>query len=103
MYELLDKFENHVFLYHGDYDPEGLLIADKLKQKYANLELILYNEELFEKSKSDKKINSSRIKILDNVSSISLQEITKMIKKTNTVGYQEKVISDIIKYLYDNK
>lgn len=103
LYELLDKFENHVFLYHGDYDPEGLLIADKLKQKYANLELILYNKELFEKSKSDKKINSSRIKILDNVSSISLQEITKMIKKTNTVGYQEKVISDIIKYLHDNK
>lgn len=103
MYELLDKFENHVFLYHGDYDPEGLLIADKLKQKYTNLELILYNEELFEKSKSDKKINPSRIKILDNVSSIPLQEITKMIKKTNTVGYQEKVISDIIKYLHDNK
>ncbi len=99
----MDKFENHVFLYHGDYDPEGLLIADKLKQKYANLELILYNKELFEKSKSDKKINSSRIKILDNVSSISLQEITKMIKKTNAVGYQEKVISDIIKYLHDNK
>lgn len=103
LYELLDKFKNHVFLYHGDYDPEGLLIADKLKQKYTNLELILYNEELFEKSKSDKKINPSRIKILDNVSSIQLQEITKMIKKTNTVGYQEKVISDIIKYLHDNK
>lgn len=102
LYELLDKFSDHTFLYNGDYDPEGLLIADKLSKKYNNLKLICYSEKLFEKAKSNKEISNSRIKMLDNLTDSELVNIGALIKTTKNVGYQEKIIDDLIKYIEDN-
>ena len=102
LYELLDKFYDHEFLYNGDYDPEGLLIADKLSKKYKNLKLILYSEKLFEKAKSNKRISDARIKILDNLTNIELMKIGELIKSTRSIGYQEEIIDDLIKYIKDN-
>lgn len=102
LYELLDKFSDHDFLYNGDYDPEGLLIVDKLSKKYKNLKPICYSKNLFEKAKSNKKISESRIKMIDNLTNLELLNIGKLIKKTNNVGYQEKIIDDLIEYIKDN-
>lgn len=102
LYEILDKFNDHDFLYNGDYDPEGLLIADKLSKKYKNLKLILYSEKLFEKAKSNKEISDARIKILDNLTNIELIKIGTLIKSTRSIGYQEEIIDDLIKYIKNN-
>lgn len=99
VYELLAKLPNHEFFYNGDYDPEGLLIADKLSQKYNNLKLIMYSEKLFTKSKSDKIVSEARIKILDNLTNKDLINIGNLIKETKNVGYQEKIIDDLINYI----
>ncbi len=63
-YNILDKLKNHEFYYNGDFDPEGLLIADKLLERYQNLSLIGYEKELFLKSISSKELSVSRIKKL---------------------------------------
>lgn len=101
LYELLSKFKDHKFYYNGDYDPEGLLIADKLKKNYDNLELFLYDKELFNKIKTESKISDARIKKLDNVTSNELNEIKNLIKNTKEVGYQEKIIDEIIEFIKD--
>lgn len=98
LYELLSKFKNHQFYYNGDYDPEGLLIADKLKKQY-DLNLFLYDKELFKRIKSGSKISDARIKKLDHVTSDELNEIKNLIKLTKEVGYQEKIIDEIIEFI----
>ena len=41
-YKLLENVNSNTTLYYnGDYDPEGLLIADKLNNKYSNIKLFL--------------------------------------------------------------
>ena len=52
---LLDLLkENHTFHYAGDFDPEGLLIAQNLKERYGSkLTLWNYQVEWYEKYLSD--------------------------------------------------
>ncbi len=95
-YKLLDKLNNHIFYYNGDYDPEGLLIADKLKRKYLNLNLIGYDNNLYIKAKSNKIISSSRLKKLNTITAEELQEIKENLLKTNNPGYQEKIVNELL-------
>lgn len=98
-YELLDKLSDHKLYYNGDYDPEGLLIANKLVSMYSNLELILYDKEYFIKYATNNKISDSRIKILDNIEHEYLKDIVKVIKDSKNVSYQEEIIDEIIKFI----
>ena len=95
-HKLLDKLSHHQLYYNGDFDPEGLLIADKLKQKYPSLALLGYSKDLFYQAKSNKEISPSRIKKLDNVTTYELREVKSMIIETNKVGYQEKIVNNLI-------
>ncbi len=94
-YKLLEKLENHTFYYNGDFDPEGLLIADKLKKKYPSLNLIGYEVDLFLKAKSEKILRESRLKKLEKVREKDLQKIKKLILETKRSGYQEKIMEDL--------
>ena len=96
----MDKLENHQFYYNGDFDPEGILIADKFKKQYLHqLTLFCYSKELFQKSKSNTILNSSRIKKLDKARSLELEVVKNEIKNSNLAGYQEKIIEDINKFI----
>ena len=55
---LLNKIKNLDKIYYaGDFDPEGLQIADKLKDLYKDkVEFMLYDEKYYEKIISDKSI-----------------------------------------------
>lgn len=100
VYKLMDKLENHQFYYNGDFDPEGILIADKFKKQYLHqLTLFCYSKELFQKSKSNTILNSSRIKKLDKARSLELEVVKNEIKNSNLAGYQEKIIEDINKFI----
>ena len=97
----MKKFNNHQFYYNGDFDPEGLLIADKLKSKYTNLELIFYDLEHFNKCLSNKEISKQRLKKLNNIVNNDVNIIKNAILETEMVGYQESIIADLKEFIQD--
>ena len=95
-YLLLDRLiESGCQLYYtGDYDPEGLLIAQKLKQRYKeNLILWSYNQQWFEEIKVEQiEISEKRLQMLKQIQSKELQSITHSICNDRAFGYQEGLI-----------
>ena len=91
---LLDLFAKagvKVF-YAGDFDPEGILIAQKIKQYYQG-EFAYWHmtEQIYKKSRSDEQISEKRLKILDKITDEALQETVQAIKRSRMAGYQENV------------
>lgn len=89
--------ENEVIIYYsGDYDPEGLLIADKLKKRYGS-KLILwrYSIDDYKKCISQKVASSPRLKQLNNIISTELKQIAEEIAANGLCGYQEQLIDDL--------
>ncbi|MHB8061880.1 MAG: TIGR02679 family protein [Ruminiclostridium sp.] len=89
--------ENEVTIYYsGDYDPEGLLIADKLKNRYGN-KLILwrYSIDDYKKCISQNVASLPRLKQLSNISSVELKQIAEAIAANGLCGYQEQLIDDL--------
>jgi uncharacterized protein (TIGR02679 family) len=99
-YLLLDKLmESDCYLYYaGDFDPEGLLIADKLKNKYKdNLTLWCYDIKYFNKSLIHyHDISNKRIQLLNNIKDNNIKSIANLILKYKGFIYQEGMI-DIYK------
>lgn len=97
---LLDKLiENKTTLYYsGDFDPEGLIIADKLKTRYKdNLILWRYSKDDYIKSISKNKIDESRIKKLDRLEDETLISIGNLIKEYEYAGYQESILEELVR------
>ncbi len=103
VYLLLDKINNNQLFYNGDFDPEGLLIAQKLKEKYPNLQLFCYQKEDYEASFSKNEISNARINKLKGIKEKDLMVISNLIKTKKNVAYQEnnkERIMEFIKKLY---
>lgn len=99
-YKLLDllKLANIKMYYGGDMDPEGLLIADRLKQRYGKcLELWRYSNEDFYKSISAKKATPSRISQCNKLINEQLKIISFCLPFG--LGYQENIVQDYLKDL----
>ena len=97
---LLDKLQKSgcQLYYAGDYDPEGLLIADKLKKKYPQLHLWCYKIEYLDFiAKQQKNISSKRIQLLQHIEDKKLQEIAHHILEISAFGYLEGLVSVYIK------
>lgn len=91
---LMDQLaEHHTFRYAGDFDPEGLLIAQRLKLRYEDkLQFWNYQTELYEAYKSNVTLNAERLKKLERVVLPELEEIKKALKKEKRAAYQEAMI-----------
>lgn len=92
---LLDLLvKNPVTIYYsGDFDPEGLSIAQKLVSRYPNrLKLWGYEKELYHKAISSETISEPRLKQLDGLTDDRLIAIGKLLKKYRHPGYQENVM-----------
>lgn len=75
--------------YSGDMDPEGLLIADKIKQRYPSIKLWCYDVRHYEISKSKEQAADQRMHMLDALKDETLIRIGKCINENkNRVGYQ---------------
>ena len=95
---------NYKLLYSGDIDPEGIQIADKLKQRYKEkMILIGFNKETYYKNMSEVEISESRLKKLKSVKSLELKEICGEILKNKKASYEEKNINYIIKNCYNSR
>lgn len=89
--DLLAKSDTKIY-YAGDLDPEGLLIAQKLKRYYQGpFEYWHMTEEDYRKSRSEEVISAKRLKILERITDPELREVADVVAKYKTAGYQEKI------------
>lgn len=89
---LLDKLVENVekIYYSGDFDPEGLQIADMLKTRYGEkLVLWRFDKEEYEAIKSSKIIEEDRMKKLDKIRDSQLKDLGDHIREKRFAGYQE--------------
>lgn len=92
------------FLYAGDFDPEGLVIAQKLKTRYGSLlSFWNYTKDYYLKSISDVCLNETRLKALVNVTDSGLSEIKGEMLKYKQAGYQENIVYDMLSSISLNR
>lgn len=91
--------------YSGDIDPEGMLIADRLKNRFKeSLKFIGFDIKTYLLNKSNVKISDSRLKKLKLLKDKELQILAEMVEQETTAAYEEKNIRWIIeKFYYSNK
>lgn len=97
-YQFLNLMEKRdcILYYCGDFDPEGLLIAQKLIDRFPQIQLWMYNEDAFKKSISKNVVSDTRLAMLDNLNDQQLKTIAGCIRESKRCGYQEKLIDDYI-------
>ncbi len=83
-------------LYNGDYDPEGLMIAQRLCNRFGNVSPWYYNCEAYEKCMSDKKISERRLIQLRELSHPALIMVAEKLEKYKKAGYQEYIVEELI-------
>jgi uncharacterized protein (TIGR02679 family) len=93
--DMLSKNEC-MLCYSGDYDPEGLLIADKLLQRYKDkIKPIFYSGDIYLTAISDEMIDDRRLKQLDKIKDERLKSIAECMIKEKRSAYQEKLNLDL--------
>ena len=98
VFMLLDLFDkNTVFSYAGDFDPEGLLIAERLKKRYGErLAFWKYEPEMYLKYMSEEKLTKQRIKKLDGVRDAALLKIAELMREEGSAAYQESMLEEYV-------
>lgn len=101
---LMDKLakEDAIFYYAGDFDPEGILIADRLKKRYGG-RLLFWNTTISDyiDSLSNEKLNDLRLNKLNKVESEELKEVVDKMRDIKISGYQEKIIYKYVESILD--
>lgn len=95
--DLAEKSAEKLY-YSGDFDPEGLQIAQKLKIRYGD-KLILWHYEAadYEKALSQVVLSEERLAKLARLSDPKLAGIGSLIKETRLAGYQEYLLDEYLK------
>ena len=98
VFMLLDLFDkNIVFSYAGDFDPEGLLIAERLKKRYGErLIFWKYETDIYLKYMSEEKLTKQRIKKLDGVRDAALLKIAELMREEGRAAYQESMLEEYV-------
>ena len=98
VFMLLDLFDkNTVFSYAGDFDPEGLLIAERLKKRYGErLIFWKYETDIYLKYMSEEKLTKQRIKKLDGVRDATLLKIAELMREEGRAAYQESMLEEYL-------
>ena len=93
--ELLAKSGTIVY-YAGDFDPEGLLIAQKLSTYYpGTFHFWHMTKEDYALCCSEEEISQKRLKMLDSITDDRLRPVAEQIAKRKKSGYQEKLRMEI--------
>lgn len=95
--------ENCTFYYAGDFDPEGLLIAQRLKKRYRE-KLVLWNyrEEWYEKYVSSVELSGTSLKKLEKIDIPEFQGIKKRMYQMKKAAYQETMM-EVLDITKDSK
>jgi uncharacterized protein (TIGR02679 family) len=82
--------------YSGDLDPEGIMIAQRLKDRYKHqvtfwrMDLVSYETIISEED------ITSRLSKMDSITSLELDELVNALKNRKRAGYQEGLIKDLV-------
>ena len=102
-YKLLEKIKDDTMIYYnGDFDPEGLLIAEKLKKKRSDIIFFGYDKENYLMTHPVKDVSQKRLHKLEHVTSKEFQEVKKCILESHKAGYQENNLVNIEKFIKIN-
>jgi uncharacterized protein (TIGR02679 family) len=97
-WRLLDLLvqSNCTLYYSGDLDPEGIVIAEKVKKRYKD-QVVLWrmDKEAYEMSMSEEGI-STRLSKLDGITSPEWGEVIRLIKEVQKAGYQEAIVAELV-------
>jgi uncharacterized protein (TIGR02679 family) len=93
--DLLVEAGCHLY-YSGDLDPEGISMAQRLKERYQD-RVSCWRMDLnsYEKTISDEDV-SSRLSKMESVISAELEEVANAIKTNKKAGYQEGIIDELV-------
>lgn len=103
---LLDMLykEGTEIYYSGDFDPEGLLIADRLCQKYKDrFHFLRYGVDDYIKALSEETINNMRLAKLNKIESPELYDVIDKMRKIKRAGYQELILNELIEDILTKK
>ena len=95
---LLDKLaaSGTLIYYSGDFDPEGLSMAERLLLRYpGQAKAWHYTLEDYRLSRSDQVLSPQRLKQLDRVFSPELAPLKEKLLQTAQAGYQEGILGDL--------
>lgn len=97
--KFLDAFveSGGIVYYSGDYDPEGILMAYKLKRRYGN-QLVYWNYDVdtYLMSHPREQISEKRLKQFHLIEGTELQSLIQEIKERKKTGYQENTLAHMI-------
>ncbi|MBC6308957.1 DUF2399 domain-containing protein [Listeria sp. FSL L7-1582] len=94
---------NVMFYYAGDFDPEGLLMAETLLQRFGDqAQVFAMNVELYEESNPAGVITESSMKKLDGVRSDALLDLKRAILEKGKAGYQESIFDAMVEEIRGN-
>lgn len=95
-YAAMDLFpDTYTFYYAGNFDPEGLLIAQGLKKRYGRrLVLWNYTKEYYRQAISDLTLSPAQISKLEKIIIKDLLEIKQCLLTDKHPAYQEKMLDD---------
>ena len=80
--------------YAGDFDPEGLCIAEKVQQSLLPGQCVFWHmsEADYRAAQSRKPIEARRMKMLDHLQDSLLKTTAVLIRKQGVAGYQENIL-----------
>lgn len=83
--------------YSGDFDPEGLLMAQRLSIRHPkNVQLWRYLRHDYDKALSTKEVQLDKLAQLNRIHLPELESVKLALLKTNYAGYQEELIDDLM-------
>ncbi|WP_157137167.1 TIGR02679 family protein [Desulfosporosinus youngiae] len=95
---LLDKLaaSGAMIYYSGDFDPEGLLMMERLLLRYpSQAKPWHYTVADYQLAQSEQVISPQRLKQLDRVVSSELVPLAEEILRAERAGYQEGILSEL--------
>ena len=84
--------------YCGDFDPEGLQMAQRMLRRCPGLKLWHYEVQDYIKALSNKSFNARRRRILESCGCEELAAIQHRMLQDQRCGYQEKLLEDYLKF-----
>lgn len=98
--DLLIKEGCHIY-YSGDFDPEGLKMAQRLKERnQEHIHLWYFQLEDYLASSPEVLLSEDRVAKLESVTLEELQPVKEKIRKMKKAGYQEEILMKLYEDIY---
>ncbi len=97
-YIVLNKIRNLKSIYYaGDFDPEGLMIAYKIKKRYKDkVKFLNYTKESYINTMSNNIIEEKSMSQLNKINCSELDEVINELRINKRAAYQELLIDEYL-------